>query len=189
MTSEKRESTLPLGSASLHLTLSQCVTGNVARTWTGLDGAAGSTLRPAVPRGACCTKGKLWQKGVAAWWSVSAIGRQAELCGQGCRARGSDAQSQALIRKVAFPAPGWHSISNQANEVTFYMMDKQYPQTGSKPLAGTCLHKWRDQESPYVVAEVCSLCMLFRYKPGSTADWEYRAPIPVVGVRPSEPGA
>ena len=63
------------------------------------------------------------------------------------------------------------------------MMDEQFPQTGSKPLAGTCLHDWQGQESPYVVAEVCAICKLFRYKPSPTADWEYRAPIPVIGLK------
>ena len=67
------------------------------------------------------------------------------------------------------------------------MMDEQFPHTGSKPLAGTCLHDWQGQDSPYVVAEVCAICKLFRYKPSSTADWEYRAPIPVGGMRPSKP--
>jgi hypothetical protein len=47
-----------------------------------------------------------------------------------------------------------------------------------KPFAGTCHHQWRNQESPYVVAQVCLLCKLFRYKSNATADWEYRAPIP-----------
>ena len=63
------------------------------------------------------------------------------------------------------------------------MMDEQFPQTNSKPLAGTCLHEWQDQESPYAVAELCAICKLFRYKPRSTADWEYRAPIPVIGLK------
>jgi hypothetical protein len=65
------------------------------------------------------------------------------------------------------------------------MMDEHIPPTGSKPLAGTCLHDWQEQETPYVVAQVCAFCKLFRYKPGPTADWEYRAPIPVVGVKPT----
>ena len=68
------------------------------------------------------------------------------------------------------------------------MMDQQFPESVSKPLAGTCLHNWQAQATPYAVAQVCALCKLFRYKASSTADWEYRAPIPVVGVRPSEPG-
>ena len=55
----------------------------------------------------------------------------------------------------------------------------------SKPLAGTCHHQWQNQESPYVVAQVCSVCKLFRYKSSSTADWEYRAPIPF-GRAPAE---
>jgi hypothetical protein len=46
-----------------------------------------------------------------------------------------------------------------------------------KPLAGTCHHRWEDQESPYVVAQVCTQCKLYRYKASVTADWEYRAPI------------
>jgi len=48
-----------------------------------------------------------------------------------------------------------------------------------KPLAGTCHHQWQDQEGPYAVAQVCSVCKLFRYKSNRTADWEYRAPIPM----------
>lgn len=48
----------------------------------------------------------------------------------------------------------------------------------TKPLAGTCHHQWRDQESPYVVSQICPVCKLFRYKSAVTADWEYRAPIP-----------
>jgi hypothetical protein len=48
----------------------------------------------------------------------------------------------------------------------------------SKPLAGACHHKWLDQRGPYAVAQVCELCKLYRYKSSTTADWEYRAPIP-----------
>jgi len=48
-----------------------------------------------------------------------------------------------------------------------------------KPLAGTCHHQWQDQESPYAVAQLCTVCKLFRYKTSATADWEYRAPIPI----------
>jgi hypothetical protein len=48
-----------------------------------------------------------------------------------------------------------------------------------KPLAGSCPHRWVDQESPFVVAQVCEACRLFRYKSSLTADWEYRAPIPI----------
>jgi len=29
-----------------------------------------------------------------------------------------------------------------------------------------------------VVAQVCAVCKLYRYKSSATADWEYRAPIP-----------
>jgi hypothetical protein len=54
-----------------------------------------------------------------------------------------------------------------------------------KPPAGSCQHKWQNQESPYMLAQVCSVCRLFRYKAGLTADWEYRAPIPI-GQLPSE---
>jgi len=53
-----------------------------------------------------------------------------------------------------------------------------------KPLAGACHHKWQDQKAPYVVAQVCSVCKLFRYKSSRTADWEYRAPIPVGRITP-----
>ena len=57
-------------------------------------------------------------------------------------------------------------------------MDETIVPEATKPLAGTCHHRWQDQESPFVVAQVCSVCKLFRYKSGATADWEYRAPIP-----------
>jgi hypothetical protein len=49
----------------------------------------------------------------------------------------------------------------------------------AKPLAGLCQHAWRDQESPYFMAQLCKHCKLFRYKTALTADWEYRAPIPI----------
>ncbi len=48
-----------------------------------------------------------------------------------------------------------------------------------KPFAGTCHHRWLNQQSPYVVAQVCEVCKLYRYKSSATADWEYRAPIPI----------
>ena len=54
-----------------------------------------------------------------------------------------------------------------------------------KPSAGSCLHQWQNQKTPYVLAQVCALCKLFRYKAALTADWEYRAPIPV-GHIPAE---
>ncbi len=50
--------------------------------------------------------------------------------------------------------------------------------TEVKPLAGSCQHVWEDQKSPYVVAQVCKLCMHYRYMASQTSDWEYRAPIP-----------
>lgn len=50
-----------------------------------------------------------------------------------------------------------------------------------KPLAGNCPHEWQDLEGPYVVAQICKRCKLYRYKSSLTADWEYRAPIPIVG--------
>jgi hypothetical protein len=56
-----------------------------------------------------------------------------------------------------------------------------------KPLAGSCAHQWQNQESPYILAQVCALCKLFRYKAGLTADWEYRAPIPIGQLPPEEP--
>jgi len=58
----------------------------------------------------------------------------------------------------------------------------------TKPLAGSCQHKWQNQKSPYIVAQVCEVCKLFRYKAGLTSDWEYRAPIPMGRVAPGEPG-
>jgi hypothetical protein len=51
-----------------------------------------------------------------------------------------------------------------------------------KPLAGACAHEWVKTESPFSIAEVCKLCKLFRYKAAATADWEYRAPIPIARV-------
>ena len=53
------------------------------------------------------------------------------------------------------------------------------PAIQKKPLAGECQHKWVNQDSPYAAAQLCELCKLFRYKTGTTADWEYRAPIPI----------
>jgi hypothetical protein len=47
-----------------------------------------------------------------------------------------------------------------------------------KPLAGSCEHQWLDQESPYLVSQLCKLCRLYRYKAAPISDWEYRAPIP-----------
>jgi hypothetical protein len=58
------------------------------------------------------------------------------------------------------------------------MIDESVVPEPQKPLAGMCQHQWRDQETPYVVAQLCDLCKLFRYKSSATADWEYRAPIP-----------
>ena len=48
----------------------------------------------------------------------------------------------------------------------------------TKPQAGDCKHQWQDQESPYLIAQVCELCKLYRYKVAPISDWEYRAPIP-----------
>ncbi|PYV22182.1 MAG: hypothetical protein DMG24_17535 [Acidobacteria bacterium] len=48
-----------------------------------------------------------------------------------------------------------------------------------KPLAGNCGHRWQNQKSQYAVSQLCTLCKLHRYKAGATADWEYRAPIPI----------
>ncbi len=61
-------------------------------------------------------------------------------------------------------------------------MSENQPES-EKPLAGACAHEWEQAQSPYAVAEVCRLCKLFRYKAGATADWEYRAPIPIARVR------
>jgi hypothetical protein len=66
-------------------------------------------------------------------------------------------------------------------------MNKTVSTLDVKPLAGSCQHKWQNQESPYILAQVCALCRLFRYKPALTADWEYRAPIPVGQLPPEEP--
>ena len=57
----------------------------------------------------------------------------------------------------------------------------------TKPLAGSCQHKWQNQKSPYIFAQLCEVCKLFRYKAGPTADWEYRAPIPMAQIAPDEP--
>jgi hypothetical protein len=53
------------------------------------------------------------------------------------------------------------------------------PSEHAKPLAGTCHHQWQNEDTPFAVAQLCTLCRLFRYKIAATADWEYRAPIPV----------
>lgn len=50
----------------------------------------------------------------------------------------------------------------------------------TKPLAGTCKHRWMDQDSAFLVAQVCEHCRLYRYKVAVLSDWEYRAPIPRV---------
>ena len=52
-----------------------------------------------------------------------------------------------------------------------------------KPLAGACHHQWVNQDGPFVLAQFCEVCKLFRYKSSVTADWEYRAPIPVGRVQ------
>ena len=59
------------------------------------------------------------------------------------------------------------------------------PPERGKQLAGTCHDQWEDQTSPYAVAQLCKICRLFRYKTSATADWEFRAPIPI-GRIPSE---
>jgi hypothetical protein len=59
-------------------------------------------------------------------------------------------------------------------------MSRKLPEPEQKkPLAGTCHHQWQNQQSPYAVAQLCKVCKLFRYQTSATADWEYRAPIPV----------
>jgi hypothetical protein len=58
-------------------------------------------------------------------------------------------------------------------------MNKAVEPFAAKPPAGSCQHKWQNQESLYILAQVCPLCRLFRYKAALTADWEYRAPIPI----------
>jgi len=63
-------------------------------------------------------------------------------------------------------------------------MNEAMESLASKPLAGSCQHKWQNQESPYILAQVCELCRLFRYKAALTADWEYRAPIPIAKLPP-----
>jgi hypothetical protein len=37
-----------------------------------------------------------------------------------------------------------------------------------------------------MLSQVCALCRLFRYKAGLTADWEYRAPIPIAHIPPED---
>jgi hypothetical protein len=51
-----------------------------------------------------------------------------------------------------------------------------------KPLAGNCKHVWQNQKSPFLIAQVCQHCKLFRYKSSLRADWEYRAPIPIAPI-------
>jgi hypothetical protein len=55
---------------------------------------------------------------------------------------------------------------------------KSEPFQPVKPLAGNCQHHWIDQESAFLVAQVCELCKLYRYRAAPISDWEYRAPIP-----------
>jgi len=64
------------------------------------------------------------------------------------------------------------------HSVKVAMKREQETRGDEKPLAGSCHHQWRDQKSPYLVAQICTLCKLFRYKSSRRADWEYRAPIP-----------
>ena len=67
-------------------------------------------------------------------------------------------------------------------------MDLQFPETDlTKPLAGTCQHRWQKLESPYFRAELCENCKLYRYKAAQSADWEYRAPIPRVQIEKNSP--
>lgn len=47
-----------------------------------------------------------------------------------------------------------------------------------KPLAGNCHHRWIDQESRFLISQVCEFCKLYRYRVALVSDWEYRAPIP-----------
>ncbi len=57
------------------------------------------------------------------------------------------------------------------------------PEAEQRPLAGNCAHVWLNQKSQYLVEQICKLCRLYRYKTGFTADWEYRAPIPLARRR------
>jgi hypothetical protein len=57
-------------------------------------------------------------------------------------------------------------------------MEMKDPPKIVKPLAGSCEHQWLEQESPFLVAQLCKLCRLYRYKVAPISDWEYRAPIP-----------
>ena len=51
-----------------------------------------------------------------------------------------------------------------------------------KPLAGNCQHRWIDQDSPFLVSQVCEFCKLYRYRVALISDWEYRAPIARVAL-------
>jgi hypothetical protein len=66
-------------------------------------------------------------------------------------------------------------------------MDELTGTPEAKPFAGSCAHQWQNQRSQYILAQVCALCKLFRYKAGVTADWEYRAPIPIGQLPREEP--
>lgn len=70
--------------------------------------------------------------------------------------------------------------------LTFVMSNLFNLAREEKPLAGSCRHQWQNQESPFLVAQVCQVCQLFRYKTSLTADWEYRAPIPLA-LPPTKP--
>ncbi len=60
------------------------------------------------------------------------------------------------------------------------------PGAEQRPLAGHCAHIWLNQKGQRLVEQVCKLCKLYRYKASLTADWEYRAPIPLAGRRREE---
>jgi len=68
-------------------------------------------------------------------------------------------------------------------------MDERLFPEPAKPLASECHHQWAERVGPFLQAQLCPLCMLFRYKTAITADWEYRAPIPVARAREQDPGS
>ena len=80
--------------------------------------------------------------------------------------------------------------SKKLNELKDQEMDQKSPSRQvSKPLAGTCQHHWQEQESPFALAQLCTACRLFRYKASATADWEYRAPIPIGKLEAGQSGS
>lgn len=59
------------------------------------------------------------------------------------------------------------------------MIEDPQPNAQEKPLSGQCAHAWENTISRHAISQICKHCKLYRYKTALTADWEYRAPIPI----------